>query len=41
MNRKMVIVLAAGLMLGSLAVGQNPPEKKVSVGRWPMPWHSA
>ncbi len=28
MNRKMVITIAAGLILGSLAVGQKPPEKK-------------
>ena len=28
MTRKMVIVMAAGLTLGSLAVGQNPPENK-------------
>ena len=28
MNRKMVIVIAAGLAFGSLAAGQNPPEKK-------------
>ncbi len=28
MNRKILVVIAAGLILGSLAVGQNPPEKK-------------
>ena len=28
MNRELVIVVAAGLMLGSPAVGQKPPEKK-------------
>ena len=28
MSRKMVIVIAAGLMLGTLAAGQNAPEKK-------------
>ncbi len=28
MNRNLVIVIAAGLILGSLAVDQNPPEKK-------------
>jgi len=28
LNRKMVVVIAVGLMLGSLAFGQNPPEKK-------------
>ena len=28
MNRKIVIVVAAGLVLGSLAVGQNPPENR-------------
>ncbi len=29
MNRKILVVIAAGLILGSLAVGQNPPEKKL------------
>ena len=28
MNRKMLLFIAAGLLLGSLALGQNPPEKK-------------
>lgn len=28
MNRKIVTVIVAGLILGSLAVAQNPPEKK-------------
>jgi len=28
MNRKIIVVIAAGLILGSLAVGQNPPEKQ-------------
>lgn len=28
MSRKMVVVVAAGLMLGTLAAGQNAPEKK-------------
>jgi uncharacterized spore protein YtfJ len=28
LNRKMIIAVAAGLMLGSLAAGQKPPEKK-------------
>jgi uncharacterized spore protein YtfJ len=28
LNRKIVIVIAAGLVLGSLAVGQTQPEKK-------------
>lgn len=28
MNRKIFVIIAAGLILGSLAVGQNPPEKK-------------
>ena len=28
MNRKVVIAIAAGLILGSLAAGQKPPEKK-------------
>ena len=28
MSRRMVVVIAAGLLLGALAAGQNPPEKK-------------
>lgn len=28
MNQKIIIVIAAGLILGSLAVGQNPPGKR-------------
>jgi len=28
LNRKMLLFIAAGLLLGSLALGQNPPEKK-------------
>lgn len=28
MNRKMLMVIAGGLILGSLAAGQNPPGKK-------------
>lgn len=29
MNRKIIMVIVAGLILGSLVVGQNPPEKKL------------
>jgi uncharacterized spore protein YtfJ len=28
LNRKIAIIIVAGLILGSLLVGQNPPEKK-------------
>jgi len=29
LNRTIVLFIAAGLVLGSLAAGQNPPEKKI------------